>query len=379
MQTDFDIAICGAGPVGLALAALLVRHGKQANRIALIDAKSVEQSAQDPRSIALSYGSQQLLEKIGAWPIAATAIHQIHVSRRAHFGRTLIDRAEYALPALGYVTRYGAIVSALDKRVATTDVTMLRPRTVSSINEDKGMVTLNFADHASLSAQLLVQAEGGIYNEQTKKTLHRDYEQTAIVAHVNVDAAIAHRAYERFTDEGPLALLPQEEGYALVWCVRPKTAERLLALPDTTFLQELGHAFGTRLGNFTGCSKRNSFPLGLNAKPDTSERLIAIGNAAQTLHPVAGQGLNLGLRDAAVLAQLLGTHAIPDALQKFAEKRRTDRNTTIHLTDLMARVFADNARGIVSQTLLGVSLGVVDALQPAKKFLAEQMMFGRRP
>ena len=112
MQTDFDIAICGAGPVGLALAALLVRHGKQANRIALIDAKSVEQSAQDPRSIALSYGSQQLLEKIGAWPIAATAIHQIHVSRRAHFGRTLIDRAEYALPALGHVTRYGAIVSA---------------------------------------------------------------------------------------------------------------------------------------------------------------------------------------------------------------------------------------------------------------------------
>ena len=256
---------------------------------------------------------------------------------------------------------------------------MLRPRNVSSLNEDKGMVTLNFADHASLSAQLLVQAEGGIYNEQTKKTLHRDYEQTAIVAHVNVDAAIAHRAYERFTDEGPLALLPQEEGYALVWCVRPKTAERLLALPDATFLQELGHAFGTRLGNFTGCSKRNSFPLGLNAKPDTSERLIAIGNAAQTLHPVAGQGLNLGLRDAAVLAQLLGTHAIPDALQKFAEKRRTDRNTTIHLTDLMARVFADNARGIVSQTLLGVSLGVVDALQPAKKFLAEQMMFGRRP
>lgn len=379
MQTDFDIAICGAGPVGLALAALLVRHGKQADRIALIDAKSVEQSAQDPRSIALSYGSQQLLEKIGAWPIAATAIHQIHVSRRAHFGRTLIDRSAYALPALGHVTRYGAIVSALNARVADTDVNMLRPRTLSGVSTSSTMVTLDFTDQSSCSAQLVVQAEGGIYNEQTKKTLHRDYEQTAIVAHVHVDAAIAHRAYERFTDEGPLALLPQEDGYALVWCVRPKTAERLLALPDTTFLQELGHAFGTRLGDFTACSKRNAFPLGLNAKPDTSERMIAIGNAAQTLHPVAGQGLNLGLRDAAVLAQLLGTHAIPDALQKFAEKRRTDRNTTIHLTDLMARVFADNARGIVSQTLLGISLGVVDALQPAKKFLAEQMMFGRRP
>lgn len=379
MQTNFDIAICGAGPVGLALAALLVRHGQQAERIALIDAKSAELSAQDPRSIALSYGSQQLLEKIGAWPIPATAIHQIHVSRRAHFGRTLIDRSTYELPALGHVTRYGAIVSTLNAGIANTAVQVMRPQTVTAISETDDMVLVNFADRAPLSAQLVVQAEGGIYNEQTKKTLHRDYEQTAIVAHVNVQQAIAHRAFERFTDEGPLALLPQEDGYALVWCVRPKTAEQLLALSDAAFLQELGKAFGTRLGNFTACSKRNAFPLGLNAKPDTSERLIAIGNAAQTLHPVAGQGLNLGLRDAAVLAQLLGTHAIPDALQKFAEKRRTDRNTTIHLTDLMARVFADNARGIVSQTLLGISLGVVDALQPAKKFLAEQMMFGRRP
>lgn len=379
MQTDFDIAICGAGPVGLALAALLVKHGKQADRIALIDAKTVEQSAQDPRSIALSYGSQQILERIGAWPIAATAIHQIHVSRRGHFGRTLIDRAEYHLPALGHVTRYGSIVSSLNALAGATAIKMIRPQSVSSITENDGMVNLNFAEHAPLSAQLVIQAEGGIYNEQTKKTLHRDYDQIAIVAHVGVSAVISHRAFERFTDEGPLALLPQDEGYALVWCVRPKTAEHLLALPDAAFLQELGRAFGTRLGNFTACSKRNSFPLGLNAKPDTSERMIAIGNAAQTLHPVAGQGLNLGLRDAAVLAQLLNTHAMPEALNKFAGKRRTDRNTTIHLTDLMARIFADNSRGIISQTLLGISLGMVDAIQPAKKFLAEQMMFGRRP
>ncbi|WP_076592403.1 UbiH/UbiF/VisC/COQ6 family ubiquinone biosynthesis hydroxylase [Herminiimonas arsenitoxidans] len=379
MQTDFDIAICGAGPVGLALAALLVKHGKQADRIALIDAKTIEQSAQDPRSIALSYGSQQILERIGAWPIAATAIHQIHVSRRGHFGRTLIDRAEYHLPALGHVTRYGAIVSALNTLAGATAIKMIRPQSVSSITENDGMVSLNFAEHAPLSAQLVIQAEGGIYNEQTKKTLHRDYDQIAIVAHVDVSAAISHRAFERFTDEGPLALLPQDDSYALVWCVRPKTAEHLLALPDAAFLQELGRAFGTRLGNFTACSKRNAFPLGLNAKPDASERIIAIGNAAQTLHPVAGQGLNLGLRDAAVLAQLLSTHAMPEALNKFAEKRRTDRNTTIHLTDIMARIFADNSRGIISQTLLGISLGMVDAIQPAKKFLAEQMMFGRRP
>lgn len=378
MQTDFDIAICGAGPVGLALATLLVKHGKQADRIALIDTKTVEQSAQDPRSIALSYGSQQILERIGVWPIAATTIHQIHVSRRGRFGRTLIDRAEYNLSALGHVTRYGAIVSALNANTATTAIKMIRPRTVSNITENESMATLHFAEHAPLSAQLVVQAEGGIYNEQTQKTLHHNYDQTAIVAHVNVNVPICHRAFERFTDEGPLALLPQDDGYALVWCVRPKTAEYLLALPDAVFLQELGQAFGTRLGRFTACSKRNAFPLGLNAKPHTSERTVAIGNAAQTLHPVAGQGLNLGLRDAAVLAQLLGTHAMPKALIKFAEKQRTDRNMTIHLTDLMARIFADNSREFISQTLLGVSLGMVDAIQPAKKLLAEQMMFGHR-
>lgn len=378
MQTDFDIAICGAGPVGLTLAALLVKQGVRPERIALIDAKSIEQTSRDPRSIALSYGSRQIFEAINSWPIVATQINQIHVSRRGHFGRAMIEREEYDLPALGYVTRYGAMVTALNAHASSIDITLIRPASVIDLIEKDDAVTLAFADRAAITAQIVVQAEGGIFTEQVKKSMHRDYGQTAIVAHVTTSATIPHRAFERFTDEGPLALLPQEDGYALVWCVKTDTAQALLALNDAEFLEQLGTAFGTRLGRFTASTQRNTFPLGLNAHATSSARTVAIGNAAQTLHPVAGQGLNLGLRDASVLARLLAKKMDSTALQEFSASRGSDRNATIHLTDIMARIFASTAAGGISQALLGFSLGLVDGIKPAKKLLAEQMMFGRR-
>lgn len=378
MQIDFDIAICGAGPVGLTLAASLVKHGVQANCIAVIDAKTVEQTSRDPRSIALSYGSRQLLESVGAWPITATAIHDIHVSRCGHFGRTLIDRADYGLPALGYVTRYGDIVSALNKQISSLNVLSVRPASVVSVEENADSVAIRFHDRADLHASIVVQAEGGIFSEQTKKSVHRDYDQTALVAHATTNEPIAHRAFERFTDEGPLALLPQKEGYAMVWCAHPDTASRLLALEDAQFLSALNNAFGSRLGKFVTCTPRKAFPLGLNAQPAVSQRTIAIGNAAQTLHPVAGQGLNLGLRDAVILARALSRQSEPAALQEFAAQRQRDRNVTIHLTDIMARVFSSSPAGTFSQALLGLSLGVADGVRPAKRLLAEQMMFGQR-
>jgi 2-octaprenyl-6-methoxyphenol hydroxylase len=375
MSTDFDIAICGAGPVGLALAALLQKRGVAPARIALFDAKALEQAVKDPRSIALSYGSRQILEEVGAWPIAATSIHQIHVSRRGHFGRTLIDRDEYALPALGYVTRYGTLVSAL---ALATGVTTIRPAQVTTINEREDDVELQLADGRSFTAGILVQAEGGVFSEQNIKPLHRDYDQTAIVAHVRSNAPVAHRAFERFTDEGPLALLPQDDGYALVWCARPASVERLSACTDAEFLAQLQAAFGSRLGKFTAILQRNAYPLGLNAHPAASARTVAIGNAAQTLHPVAGQGLNLGLRDATVLARVLAQEATPAMLSRFVAARQADRSTTITLTDAMARVFASAPDGAFSQTMLGLALGFIDAFKPAKRLLAEQMMFGRR-
>jgi 2-octaprenyl-6-methoxyphenol hydroxylase len=379
MTTDFDIAICGAGPVGLALALLLVKRGAQASRIAVIDAKALEQVSADPRSIALSYGSRQILEDAGSWPIATDPIHQIHVSRRGHFGRTLIDRDEYGLPALGYVARYGILVTALAAAAKQADIVMLRPAHVSSSTERTDAVELNFSDGKAITAHIMVQAEGGVFSEQKEKSTRRDYEQTAIIAQVTTSAPIAHRAFERFTEEGPLALLPQDDGYAMVWCARPATAARLSALPDAAFLAELGHAFGSRLGRFTGITPRAAYPLGLNAHAATSARTVAIGNAAQTLHPVAGQGLNLGLRDAAVLARLLACEATPEMLLRFAQARQSDRNLTISLTDAMARVFASAPDGALSQTALGFSLAFIDMLQPARRMLAEHMLFGQRP
>ena len=383
MSTDFDIAICGAGPVGMVLAALLVKQGVAAQRIGLIDAKTLAQASVDPRSIALSYGSRQILEQVDAWPIPATPIHQIHVSRRGRFGRSVIDRSEHDLPALGYVTRYGELVSALGAACERAALPMLRPARVVARMEQEDAVSLQLEDQGGnrreLRAAIVVQAEGGLFNQQESKLVRRDYLQSAIIAHVAVSAPIAHRAFERFTDEGPLALLPQDgpdgQQYALVWCVKPDTAQTLLALDDAAFLARLGQAFGARLGRFCSATPRMAYPLGLNADPRASQRTVAIGNAAQTLHPVAGQGLNLGLRDAAVLARLLAQDATPDMLKTFIGQRQQDRDWTVRLTDTMARIFAGTGPG---QALLGLSLGLIDTVSPVRHALAELMLFGRR-
>lgn len=378
---DFDLIICGGGPVGQSLAGLLVRRGIPASRIALIDLKTPEQAERDPRTIALSFGSRQILEELGAWPAieqAATAIREIHVSRRGHFGRTLLDRRDYDLPALGYVARYGPISKALSDATATDGIHLFRPAEVVALAEEEDHIAISLKDGRVLTARLAIQAEGGLFGEQQQKGLQRDYGQLAIIAQVHTDQPIAHRAFERFTDEGPLALLPQDDGYALVWCVRPATGERLQSLNDPDFLAALGKAFGQRLGRFVRVSVRHAYPLGLNAHPEQAHRVVAIGNASQTLHPVAGQGLNLGLRDARVLASLLAQTQTPEALQRFHQQRSTDRSLTIRLTDTMARIFASAPEGSLSQSLLGLSLGAVDLLPPAKNWLAEQMMFGRR-
>jgi 2-octaprenyl-6-methoxyphenol hydroxylase len=378
-RIDIDVAICGAGPVGLALSAFLARRGTSGARIALIDGKSLGQAITDPRSIALSWGSVQLLEAVGAWPLPATPIHEIHVSRRGQLGRSLLDRAEHQLPALGYVARYGDVVDALARACERAGVLTLRPARVASFDESGSGVLLRLDDGREVSTRIAVQAEGGVFGQQESRVQQRDYAQTALIARVSVSQPVAHRAFERFTDEGPLALLPQDggdgHGYALVWCMRPARAADVQLLDDANFLAQLGDAFGTRLGTFTASSARIAFPLGLNAQARATARTVAIGNAAQTLHPVAGQGLNLGLRDAAVLARHLARGATPDALAAFMLERTEDRRLTIGLTDAMARAFTVNGP---LQPLLGLSLAALDVVPPARRLLADLMMFGRR-
>jgi 2-octaprenyl-6-methoxyphenol hydroxylase len=388
---NVDVAICGAGPVGLALAALLTRRGIAGKRIALIDAKSLGQAIADPRSIALAWGSRVLLDGVGAWSDvarAATAIHQIHVSRRGQLGRSLMDRSEHDLEALGYVARYGDVVDALARVCEHEGVRTLRPARVAALEERVDDVVLTLDDGRSVHAKAAVQAEGGVFGAQADKARRHDYAQSAVIARVSSSAPIAHRAFERFTDEGPLALLPQDGAdghqYALVWCVRPERAQQLLGVGADDFLQQLGEAFGERLGTFTGVTGRVAYPLGLNADPHVTKRSVAIGNAAQTVHPVAGQGLNLGLRDATVLASLLARSMAhgPDvesgvaaALTRFAAERERDRGATIRATDTLARVFADKGP---LQPLFGLALAALDTVKPARTLLAELMMFGRR-
>ncbi|WP_269508851.1 UbiH/UbiF/VisC/COQ6 family ubiquinone biosynthesis hydroxylase [Burkholderia sp. IMCC1007] len=386
-KPDYDLAIVGAGPVGLALAGWLARRSAtQHASIALIDAREPAANANDPRAIAVSHGSRVLLDTL-AWPGDATPIEHIHVSQRGHFGRTLIDRDEHDLAALGYVVRYGSIVQALASAVRGTRVDWLTSTTARTPQQDADGVTLTLdgpQGERPLRARIVINAEGGLFHEQRADTgkHRRDYGQTAIVGTVTVSAPRPHVAWERFTHEGPLALLPlgglRQAEYSLVWCCTPDEAARRAALPDDAFLRELGAAFGERMGQFVAIAGRASFPLGLNAAQTlVSGRIAIVGNAAQTLHPVAGQGLNLGLRDAHTLVDALSAQGFEAmALATFNARRALDRRFTIGATDTLARLFTVDAGPL--PLLRGAALTALEFVPPLKRAIARQMMFGQR-
>ncbi|ALE55859.1 UbiH/UbiF/VisC/COQ6 family ubiquinone biosynthesis hydroxylase [Paraburkholderia sp. RL17-368-BIF-A] len=403
---DFDVTIVGAGPVGLALAGWLARRSATRElKIALIDAREPEDSIADPRAIAVSHGSRMILEPL-RWPADATAIQRIHVSQRGHFGRTLIDHGEHGLPALGYVLRYGSIVHGLAEAVHATRVHWFRSTSAAAPVQEHDGVTLPIETAGvtrRLRTRILVSAEGGLFGDQrgaqkagkregesatngadkgADKPGTRDYGQTALVGTVSVSTPQPHVAWERFTPEGPIALLPmggvRGADYALVWCCAPEEAARRAQLPDDAFLRELGAAFGGRMGRFTHIKGRASFPLGLNAvDTQVSGRVVAIGNAAQTLHPVAGQGLNLGLRDAHALADALSAEGPTTlALATFAQRRALDRRLTIGATDTLARLFTVDFAPLA--IMRGLALTALEFVPPVKTALARQMMFGQR-
>ncbi len=384
---DYDLAIVGAGPVGLALAGWLARRSAtQHASIALIDAREPAASANDPRAIAVSHGSRVLLDTL-AWPADATPIEHIHVSQRGHFGRTLIDRDEHDVAALGYVVRFGSLVQALAGAVRGTRVDWLTSTTARAPQQDADGVTLTLdgpQGERTLRARIVINAEGGLFHEQRADTgkHRRDYGQTAIVGTVTVSAPRPNVAWERFTHEGPLALLPlggpRQAEYSLVWCCTPDEAARRAALPDDAFLRELGSAFGARMGDFVAIAGRASFPLGLNAAQTlVNGRVAIVGNAAQTLHPVAGQGLNLGLRDAHTLVDTLSTQGFEStALATFNARRALDRRFTIGATDTLARLFTIDSGPL--PLLRGAALTALEFVPPLKKAIARQMMFGQR-
>ncbi|QSN61643.1 MULTISPECIES: UbiH/UbiF/VisC/COQ6 family ubiquinone biosynthesis hydroxylase [unclassified Caballeronia] len=388
---DYDIAIVGAGPVGLALAGWLARRSATSRlSIALIDARTPEAAANDPRSLALSHGSRVMLQPLG-FPADVTPIRRIHVSQRGHFGRTLIEHDEHDLPELGYVVRYGSLVGALAKAVRATKVDWLTDTSALPPLQDNESVTLPLQSggvERTIRVRVLVNAEGGLYQQGPRDVAvstqrrARDYGQTAIVGTVSVSDPQANVAWERFTNQGPIALLPcggqRHADYSLVWCCSPDEAARRMQLDDDAFLAELGVAFGSRMGRFTQIVGRAAYPLGLTAlNALVDRRTVAIGNAAQTLHPVAGQGLNLGLRDAQALCDALSTDGPrPLALAHFAQRRALDRRFTIGATDTLARIFTVDFAPLAAAR--GLALTALEFLPPLKTALARQMMFGQR-
>ena len=383
-SSSCDILIQGGGPVGLACAAWTLQKFPDA-KIILLDRNPLKDDDlvnADSRGIALSHGSKILLDTIHAWPRESSEIHRVHVSQAGRFGRALMTREELNQDALGHIVRYRDIHITL--RQALRDIQARSPNFIwQHLNKD--------AEENSIRAKCIVHAEGGLFKTQDWVESGRDYGQSALVGLVEVENAEPHQAWERFTAEGPLAVLPSHYGHNilnLVWCGSPESSQHRLELSDTEFLSELQKEFGSRIGRFLKIQDRRLYELGLNYRKEiTKDHEVWIGNAAQALHPVAGQGLNLGLRDAFLLSEkLVGVFsgstedqspaAIQIALQDYAQSRKVDRTTTIGLTDFMARVFTSNLAPVVIAR--GLALSALQWLPPVKTALARQMMFGRR-
>ena len=390
-----SIAVIGAGPVGLCFALRAARALPRAS-VTVFDSRPADSDVSaDSRVIALSLGSVQLLQRLRTWPHgSAREIVEVDISQEAPLAGPLMasrlgDTAvrlravDEAVPMLGAVLPYGHLLASLEEAWRTTaegasarlhsrfrtSVTGLKP-VEGGIEVDAGIVE---------RFDLAVVAEGGVFADQARKALTHDYRQTAWVGTVGLDPrAPAGVAYERFTRHGPAALLPLREHEAsLVWCV-DANEDPVAGLDDAQRLAVLNTIFPARAGPLVSISPLKRFPLGLNAERSlTDGRIVRIGNAAQTLHPVAGQGLNLGLRDAWELVRVL--QEVPDidaALRRVEWRRAPDRWAMIAATDFLARSFTWKLPG--AGTARGLGLAALQALGPVRSALARHMMFGRR-
>ncbi len=377
----YDVAILGAGPVGQALALLLARVWPRPERIALLAGQPVQARAlpaTDPRVLAMNHGSRILLQSLDAWPAQHADIRHIHVSQRGRLGRTVIDSEDFGVVQLGSVVPYAGLHSRLDERVVHSGVTVLNGP-AASVRAQGPEAVLLAQGEADLSCRIAVQCDGAGGTD-----LRRDYDQHAVITSARASLPRAGWAWERFTAEGPLALLPHPQladTYSVVWCVAPARAQALAALDNRQFSAALSAAFGQRLGRLHSQAPRHIFPLELKARHAQAQgRVATIGNAAQTLHPVAGQGLNLGLRDAAQLTQSLqGWHAGDDPrtrLADFARARRADRWITAGLTDLMPRIFATGLAPV--EHACGLALLALDLAAPLRAPLTRHLLQGLR-
>ena len=382
-----DVVIVGAGPVGTTLALALA--GGDAD-VVVLDERAPGQTLRGDRSLALSYGARLILDRLGVWSEvsavrgAATPIACIDISQAGGFGQMTLAAEEQGIPALGYVVSYRALQSALDAALVRTGMVVRHGVAVKGVGGAPAFAAVELGDAGAqpVLARLAAVADGtGAVMAGIVRQRH-DYGQVAVIGKLWRAAPHDGVAYERFTPDGPIALLPEGDHYGLVWTVSPRRARELAGLDDAAFLGELAHHFGTRASGFLRVADRREFPLVLDfAREPALTRCVALGNAAQTLHPVAGQGFNVGLRDAWALADVVldtpreqvGDRAM---LERYLRGRRTDRIAGIAFTHGLVNVFGNDLSLV--RWPRGLALTMLDAVPVAKRAFIHAMLFGLR-
>lgn len=386
-----SVIIVGGGMVGATLALAISRLSQGTLPVHLIEATAPEADSHpgfDARAIALAAGTCQQLARIGVWQAiadCATAISTVHVSDRGHAGFVTLDAEDYRIPALGQVVELhdvGLRLFALLRKAP--GVTLHCPDRVASVSRTQEQVNVTLENGATIAGRVVVAADG------TRSALasacgvdwqQEPYEQLAVIANVATSVPHNGRAFERFTEHGPLAMLPMSEGRcSLVWCHPLDRRDEILSWSDERFCQELQSAFGWRLGRILQAGKRSAYPLSLTTAVNAfTHRTVLVGNAAQTLHPIAGQGFNLGLRDAMSLAETLvqAQDAARDVgdyrvLSQYQQRRQGDRNTTVGVTDGLVHLFANRWAPLVVGRNVG--LMAMELLPPARDALAQRTL-----
>ncbi len=357
MAHDYDVIIIGAGMVGGCLGLAL---SQSSLRVAIVEAQEFSEKQSDStgkRAIALSWGSRCILEQLGIWQQvddASMAIKHIHVSDKGHFGKMRLSATSQNVDALGYVVESADIEAVVAGGLKQSNIDSLCPAILLDyvVHDDSADVTISLnGKEQTLSCKLLVGADGSLSKVRESGAFELkqySYDQHAIAGLMSVESDVHDVAYERFTSEGPIAMLPHFDGlYSLVWTMPSALAQDVMALSEEQFLERLQSRFGQWLGELSLSGKCQTFPLNLSHVPNnTAERVVLIGNAAHQLHPVAGQGFNLGLRDAAILADALLSNKddIVTVLNTYAKHRQLDQALITGFTDNVIKLFStDNA------------------------------------